>query len=187
MSLAWGIAAPLAVYFAMMNKGNASWFPLHWITAAVVGVLTLIAASLAFAYVSISGSGHLLAAAASPTNGGHGVFGLVIFLVLIVQVVLGIIIDRVWVQGSPTTLFEYIHHWTGRLLLLSAAIEVCLGVFEVRTSLWIIAIPVIWFVIVGGLLIIRALARRQEKSGHGNYSSSSSSSPNYMPLYEYSK
>lgn len=186
MSLAWGIAAPLAVYFAMMNKGNASWFPLHWLSAAVVGVLTLIAAALVFAHVSNAGSGHLLSAGASPTKGFHGVFGLIIFLVLIVQVVLGIIIDRVWVQGSPTTLFEYIHHWTGRLLLLSAAIEVCLGVLEVRTSLWLIVIPAVWFAFVAGLLIIRFLARRQEKGGdHGN--STYSSNSNYMPLYEYGK
>jgi len=166
MATAWGLIAPVAIGAAMLDKGKTWWFPLHWVLASVVALFTLIAFAVIVADVSLSGSRHFWATAGSATKGAHGTIGLIIFIWLIGQIVVGVIIDRMWQNNKPNHTLELIHHWSGRILLIFAFIEICLGIAEIRITLGLMAVPILIFVILFFAWVEAMRRRRSEKGRH---------------------
>jgi len=168
MGLAWGFFAPIAIWAAMMDKGKEWWFPFHYIMAGICGLFTVIGFALIVVHV---GNNHFWNSASSPTSGAHGTVGLVLFILFFVQIILGVIIHFLWQSeynrtgSAPETgIMDYIHHFCGRIIVLAAFVQICLGIVELRVELWIIAPVVIVEVAIIVILVIRHCTRGKSKT-----------------------
>lgn len=163
MVLAWGVIAPLAVLAARFFKimpgqnwpqelDNQFWWRSHWMGQACVALLTV--AAIGF-----------VAPLALKTDRVHHLFGYLVLVGLLVQVLLGVFRGS---KGGPTSpapdgslhghhydmtpwrgLFEGLHKSIGYLTLALAAAAILLGMWDANAPNWMwLALGLWWSVLI---------------------------------------
>jgi len=107
-----------AALFPALRKGMPGWFRYHTRFAAAGVVLALIAMSIAFFMVSISGGPNIRVP--------HAGLGLLVLLFLLATPALAVLRSRF---GQHTLSVLTAHRWMGRILLVLMAITLLSGVF----------------------------------------------------------
>lgn len=107
-----------AALFPAFRKGTPGWFRYHTRFAAAGVILALIAMSVAFFMVSISGGPHIRVP--------HAVLGLLVLVFLLATPALAVLRSRF---GQHTLSVLAAHRWMGRALLVLMAITLLSGVF----------------------------------------------------------
>merc|ERR1711991_720906 len=59
LSVAWGICAPVGIFFALIDKSKTYWFPIHWLMGAAALLLTLVGMAVIIYDVQIGSGLHL--------------------------------------------------------------------------------------------------------------------------------
>lgn len=141
MGIAWAASATVAMFIAtFVPKSYKWWFPVHLSAAAAAAVLTVAAFGVIVAYVENSSRSHFIARTVSPTAGAHGVIGVIVLCLVLIQIVLGIISDQQWRSefakkgvAPEKTVVDRLHWWSGRLLFLLALVNLVLGAVELQS------------------------------------------------------
>ena len=111
----WAVVAPIATFIARFLKAKLGhkWYFLHrGLMGGVLSVLVIIAFALGVAAVSQRQSPHF--------DGGHQILGLLIFILIWFQAVLGAIINRLWrPERTKVPIHDKVHWWLGRILILA--------------------------------------------------------------------
>jgi hypothetical protein len=144
MGIAWAVAAIIGVFVAsFVPKSKAWWFPLHVSMVSITALLTVIAFGIIVSYVNSVTGQHFTSKATSNTAGAHQVIGLIVFILIWIQICLGIIIDRVWKskhakmgegEFPATSVLDRVHWWSGRLLMVLALVNMLLGAIELGST-----------------------------------------------------
>ncbi|KAI8799925.1 hypothetical protein BJ742DRAFT_843792 [Cladochytrium replicatum] len=128
MFIAWCILAPAGIFVSRYMKVSLGvwWFRFHIaLTGVGVGALTIVAFILSL-YVTPS-SRHF--SVADPVSGSHRVLGLIVVILTVFQVVIGIVIDRLFKpERKGTPWHDKAHWWLGRLSLLAAIANTYVGI-----------------------------------------------------------
>eukprot|EP01108_Squamamoeba_japonica_P006919 TRINITY_DN5711_c0_g1_i1.p1 TRINITY_DN5711_c0_g1~~TRINITY_DN5711_c0_g1_i1.p1 ORF type:complete len:212 (-),score=45.15 TRINITY_DN5711_c0_g1_i1:38-673(-) len=122
-----------------------------------VAFFALMGFGLAFVYVQYKpGASHFTSVLGNP----HAQLGLVIVSTMLLQIVLGVSANRLWVQGRKQTpmMPDRVHHWLGRLLLLAGLVNCFLGIwilndnhmFSISTVLFVFMKVVMGCLFLGG-------------------------------------
>ena len=168
MGLAWALCAGVGVFAAaFIPKSKSWWFWLHVVALGVTALLTFIAFGLIVAQVENSTQLHFLRPN-SPTSGAHAVIGIIIVTLVCLQIILGIIIDRIWRSKNrrsgdipETTLLDQVHWWSGRMLSVLAFVNLFLGAAEINA----VAAYVIFAIVVAAWLVLYLVfCLRKQKS-----------------------
>ncbi|ORZ36711.1 hypothetical protein BCR44DRAFT_1512168 [Catenaria anguillulae PL171] len=123
MAIAWGFLSYLAVFVArfMKTKLGAWWFRLHWGIMLVVAALSVTAVVI----LVMSPVGH------SWFSSAHAIVGTLVFGAMWVQIIVGIVIDRMY---EPARTFVPIRdkiHWAiGYILALGGPTAILLGLLH---------------------------------------------------------
>jgi len=133
MIVAWLILAPVAIASARFFKGllGDKWFKIHWILLGAAMVLTIVGFSFIVARVNRSGQSHFSPSNYNTAVGGiHVIAGLIIFILTVIQVVSGYLIDK-WFNPSRKSIpiSDKFHWWLGRSLFTFALINVMIGLY----------------------------------------------------------
>ncbi|KNE69325.1 hypothetical protein AMAG_13698 [Allomyces macrogynus ATCC 38327] len=153
MVVAWGLLTNVAIYVVAFLKGTLGdkWFKVHWGIMAVVALLNIVG----FVVVVINSARHF----SSP----HGILGLVVFSLLWAQILLGIVIDRLYDPTRGAAPIRDKVHWViGYLLALAAPANIALGLIQYEAGwTWLGAFAGLFVVT---LLVFAAGALRQTKT-----------------------
>lgn len=137
MVFAFGFCMALGSFIAFtVPKNQVWWFPAHWIIQAFAGLLMMIAFFVIIAYYQNTAAVHFRTN--SRTMGAHAILGIITICFVIMQIVLGIVADRVWHSEhkktgafpEPKAFPDMLHWWLGRSILVLAIIVVFLGITE---------------------------------------------------------
>ncbi|KAI9101734.1 hypothetical protein DFS34DRAFT_428219 [Phlyctochytrium arcticum] len=124
--IAWLIMVPGAILVARFYKAQLGvwWFRFHWAALLLAAVLTYIGFGLAFRVVQVKGAGHIDV----NTSGAHVAIGLLVLIITPLQMILGVVIDRLW---SPTRTYipwhDRLHWWLGRIVGILGIVNLPLG------------------------------------------------------------
>lgn len=164
MAIAFGIFMVFGVVVAVaVPKNQAWWFPAHWASQGFASLLVIISFIIILVYYSQGGIAHFTLA--TPTQGAHGIIGIIVISLVVFQVILGVVADRVW-QAEYKKTHEYpstkvfpdvFHWWTGRGILLLAMINIYLGIAEMQWAWgwylgWTLAVLILGAVLVAAYL-----------------------------------
>ncbi|KNE68812.1 hypothetical protein AMAG_13452 [Allomyces macrogynus ATCC 38327] len=142
MVVAWGLLTNVAIYVVAFLKGTLGdkWFRIHWGIMAVVALLNI----AGFVVIVVNSKRHFT----SP----HGILGLVVFALLWVQILLGIVIDRLYDPTRGAAPIRDKVHWViGYLLALAAPANIVLGLIQYDAG-WA------WLGAFAGLFVVTLLA-----------------------------
>ena len=154
MILAWSLLIPGGIFVARFTKQALGvwWFRLHWGSMLLGLFFTIVGFALA---VSAKTTRHF--------TGVHNAMGLTVFIVAILQTVLGQWINvRFDPKRTEIPWSDRVHWYMGRLLYLAALVNVFLGIFAYKGT--DNSSRVILFV-VNGILVMLAIA----SVGYGSY------------------
>ncbi|KAI8802735.1 hypothetical protein BJ742DRAFT_777915 [Cladochytrium replicatum] len=134
MFAAWGIFAPAGVFISRYQKASMGhwWFKLHvGLTGAGVGVLSIVAFVLGV-YATPS-TRHF--SVSDAIGGSHRILGMIVMILMLLQVVLGVFIDRKFDPLRKTIPWhDKAHWWLGRVSILAAIVNLVTGlVYYVQT------------------------------------------------------
>lgn len=154
MTLAWAIGVPIAVLYARYGKAHApTWFKVHmWanIVSYLVSIGGLIAAIVYFAGFKL--------------DRAHNIMGLVIMILATLQALYGLLRPHVPAKGDaksiPRIIFEVVHSWQGRILLVAATVNIFLGLMEIMAPMEFFYAFGAYVVFVVVLIIILELYKR---------------------------
>ncbi|KAJ3356755.1 hypothetical protein GGF32_001386 [Allomyces javanicus] len=142
MVVAWGFLTNVAIYVVAFLKASLGdkWFKIHWGIMAVVALLN----NAGFVVIVINSTRHFT----SP----HGILGLVVFALLWVQILLGVVIDRLYDPTRGAAPIRDKIHWViGYLLALAAPANIVLGLIQYDAG-WA------WLGAFAGLFVVTLLA-----------------------------
>lgn len=113
-------------------KKKAVWFFSHWLTQGLGSIIAVCGVVFGFVMTPIHFD------TSSLSRGGHAILGMVVFILLLLQIVLGIVSSSGgryeqyvgWKYPLPRLFPELMHWWNGRLLLVGAAIAAFMGFFD---------------------------------------------------------
>ncbi|KAJ3084088.1 hypothetical protein HK102_000765, partial [Quaeritorhiza haematococci] len=159
MFVAWSVIAPFGIIVARFFKGIGEWwFRLH-VGALLVGVGGLNLAGFITVYLTID-TDHF-----NPNKytslGAHVVIGLIVFILTYIQIINGLIIDRLFDpnRGPVVPWWDRLHWYLGRVTTLLAWINVPLGLALWDVALfqdvatWLYAAYGVWMVGVVGVFV----------------------------------
>ncbi|KAI9201844.1 uncharacterized protein BJ171DRAFT_570097 [Polychytrium aggregatum] len=167
MGFAWMIACPAGILVAQFCKKSLDkwWFRLHQLFMFVgCGALCLTAFILIFYQKQVAGDYHF----AYNDTGLHGLLGLIITIAMLGQIILGIVIDRMYDKHRTSVPVRDKAHWhLGRLTTLLSIINIVLGciLYGVDPTIWLVIglILAAWLVV----FVLLAYSRHLSKSkGH---------------------
>jgi len=145
MATGFGVVMMAAVMFAMIPKANTWWFPVHWILVTVAACLIL----AGFVIALVFQAGAHFSTTTSQTRGAHSILGMIVISFTCWQIALGVLTNALWQADfkktdnvPPTKWNDYLHHWVGRVVLLTATVNLFLGLVELQTQWW-------WYLIFG--------------------------------------
>ncbi|KAI9145971.1 hypothetical protein BKA69DRAFT_1046561 [Paraphysoderma sedebokerense] len=130
MVFAWHFCAHIAVFLARYMKSTmpTSWFKIHRALFILVCVCTI--TGFAVMYASISG--HF--------RNTHGIVGLLMLICMLLQSVLGFVIDRLFKPNRKRVpWYDMVHWWLGKLLVASGPLTIMLGLLQNSSSNILIA------------------------------------------------
>ncbi|KAJ3374767.1 hypothetical protein GGF31_006665 [Allomyces arbusculus] len=142
MVVAWGLLTNVAIYVVAFLKGTLGdkWFRIHWGIMAVVALLNI----AGFVIIVVNSTRHF--------TDPHGILGLVVFALLWVQILLGVIIDRLYdPTRSAAPIRDKLHWMIGYLLALAAPANIVLGLIQYDAG-WS------WLGAFAGLFVVTLLA-----------------------------
>ena len=114
MIIGWGLCIPSGVAWAFKGKHlDPLWFNVHRV---------LVLSGLAVAFIA-----WVVAFSMFEGSYPHGAFGYVIMFAAFLQPI-NAFFRRHKGEGTWRTVWEHVHAWYGRLLILLALVELCLGV-----------------------------------------------------------
>jgi len=116
--LAWSVLViPMVLIARYYKKSLPTWFSLHW----MVNVLALLLISVAFILVLIA-KGTVVA---TP----HSIIGVLVFILSLLQGILGQVANKMWYEGKVPGLFpDKLHWYLGRLVVALAITNTYLGI-----------------------------------------------------------
>ncbi|KAI9222824.1 hypothetical protein BC828DRAFT_4583 [Blastocladiella britannica] len=126
MASAWGFLAYMGAFVARFLKTRLGkwWFPAHWGIMAMVAVLSIagtVAMYLGRGFVAL--------------DSVHGIAGSVVLVVMLLQIILGIVIDRMYDSGRTSIPGRDKAHWViGYTLAIGGPASVLLGLLEYEAS-----------------------------------------------------
>ncbi|KAI9207624.1 uncharacterized protein BJ171DRAFT_493258 [Polychytrium aggregatum] len=148
MGAAWVVVVPIGVFIAQFLKSSlgSSWFTLHQVLmGGVTGLGSLVGFGIIFYSVQENGESHFSIA----SQGAHGIFGLVILGLMLVQIGFGVYIDKTFdVNRTRVPVRDKLHWHLGRLLFVAALVNVVLGCLLIQVSIVIWALIAVWVVAV---------------------------------------
>jgi hypothetical protein len=160
MALAWVVCAPFGVFVAryLKNRMGSSWFSWHRGIFLLVACLTI----LGFGLIEADKGGITSSNLSTHFTDIHGIIGLVICFAMLVQIILGYVIDKLWnSERTAPPLHDKIHWWFGRIVALLAIVNLYLGVIEYGSSIGLL-IAVAGFLTV---IVIASFVYGQRKVG----------------------
>ena len=131
MFIAWSVAPFVGVFFARYLKHLGHiWFIIHVTILVLFTVsVTIVAVTLEILYRP---GPHF------KTDYGHGLLGLFIVLTVIAQCILGIVIDIFYKpQRKKIPLFDKIHWWVGRILVIAGITNCFTGTIIIEADSWV--------------------------------------------------
>jgi hypothetical protein len=123
MYLAWFIFPVCGIYVAAFMKHiGHKWYQIHMLLF-IAGTCLFSGVGLFFIYAFKTVYGF-------PTF-GHGILGVIISVCLVVQVLLGFVINYLYKpKRSKTPWYDYFHQYFGRILAILAFVNIALGLGE---------------------------------------------------------
>jgi protein-S-isoprenylcysteine O-methyltransferase Ste14 len=122
---------------SFVSKKISAWFPTH--VLLMIGGTLLIGAAFALA-VYFNWDEPFVFSTTTRTRGIHGLVGVILVCSIVLQIVLGVVIDRIWraehryvsseTHVEKTNIGEYIHWWFGRVICILGVGNVFLGLYE---------------------------------------------------------
>jgi hypothetical protein len=92
------------------------------------------------------------------------------------QSVFGTILDQVWQARKrrlktvpPKTWIDHVYYWFGRLIVLTSAVQMCLGNFELRLPHYILAIYLVYFLLWISFVVYWKCCRKREGEKNASY------------------
>ncbi|KAJ3269089.1 hypothetical protein HDV01_001862, partial [Terramyces sp. JEL0728] len=149
MFIAWAVSPFFGIYVArfMKDKLGHNWYRLHvFFMGFACGLITIVSFILIVLYIHPPHFSEL-----------HHIFGLIVFLGVLIQISLGYISNAKW---SPERTFipwwDKAHWWVGRGLFLLALINVFLGISlykeDYEIAKWVA--PLFWIVVAAGIALL---------------------------------
>ncbi|KAJ9059848.1 hypothetical protein DSO57_1037270 [Entomophthora muscae] len=127
MILAWMILPAMAIFIARYLKDSLG--P-RWLTAH----MTLFAAAAAAAVLSITIVAYNLG---NVLDDPHAAIGVVVMVLMGVQIILGVVIDKLWdPERNYIPMQDIVHWWLGRLLFLMAISNIIYGIVLVGNPIY---------------------------------------------------
>jgi len=167
MGTAYALFFPLGLVVARYGKSESgTWFKVHFFLQNYAFVIMLI--GVIIGYTLPDPGLHF----SSFTY--HGVLGTIIFALTIVQLIMGYARPHKEKGEAPTVprkVFEFIHHWLGRSILLMAIAQIAAGIRElgVETFAYGVWVPFLFtFVFVSIALEVRERIKDSRKGDGGN-------------------
>ncbi|KAJ1499881.1 hypothetical protein HMI55_004167 [Coelomomyces lativittatus] len=157
MSFAWNFSAGFGILIARFTKSYLSkwWFRLHLVLFCVTLVLTLVGFIIM-----------MLAHSTPHFISNHAIIGLTVVVGMVLQFMLGILINLMFQKHRRTTpLRDQVHWYFGYVLYLLAAANVMLGLSMTSETLIIFSA-----VVYGGFLLIFIIAQLKWGQTHDKVS-----------------
>lgn len=127
MFIAWSVFTPLAIFFArfMKEKMGKWWFRSHAGLFSLVAILTI--AAFALMVSAKMGTKHF--------NSPHMAMGLVLVIFMLAQMILGMVIDRLFdPYRRHIPWYDKAHWWLGRVSAVLSVVTTFLGLAEYNTK-----------------------------------------------------
>lgn len=165
MFLAWAVFSFAGIFVARFMKVilGVWWFRLHAGLLSGTGILTIIAFSIAVVQLG------------AEFNQLHHFLGLITTIIMVLQIILGKVIDSLWSpKRSETPIWDKIHWWTGRLLAVLSIITIFTGLLAFQSPTSVLSIFWVWVALVLGAFVY----------GQKHYGQSHHPVPNAVELVE---
>jgi hypothetical protein len=149
MFLAWCVSPFIGIFIARHLKSalGHNWFRLHvFFMGFGSGLLTILGFILIFLYKTPP---HF--DAKETIKKSHVLMGLIITIVTIIQIILGIVSDKMFDEKrSEIPIWDKLHWWVGRLVFLGGIVNCYLGILVMDTSFPMGMVPkIVFFVVIG--------------------------------------
>ncbi|KAI9201843.1 uncharacterized protein BJ171DRAFT_196486 [Polychytrium aggregatum] len=154
MTFAWLVSTPIGIFIAQFFKERWHnwWFRLHQFFMFIgCGVLALVGFWLIFYQKQVAGDYHFSYA----DTGLHGILGLILTVLMLIQIVLGVVIDRLYNKDRTSVPFHDKLHWyIGRLVTLLAIVNIILGCILYVAPTWIYVVIGVWLALVVAVFVL---------------------------------
>lgn len=146
MLLGWLFFIPFSIIIIRLGSNLNRWFPLH-ILLALIGVGLIIAGAV-FGFFLSNGQ----------FSSTHQLTGVVIVGILFVEIIVGIVISKLWkIDRSTIPWYNKVHWWIGRLVILLAFVNIFLGFNILNLALWMYILTgivmILWIVVYVSLIV----------------------------------
>jgi len=144
MGTAFALLFPIGLLFARYGKAEGGfWFKVHFFCQIYASIIGLVGIIIGYSMPEVQFQTRF-----------HAQLGTVIFIITFIQVVMGLLRPDHTPKGETPKpqrrVFEFAHHWLGRIICLAAVAQIAEGIMELGTAPWSYAIwipfPALFFI-----------------------------------------